>query len=304
MRCIRPIKAGFQHDGTSLTFSYKNVDKQYATFEFECRKCLPCRLNIAREKAIRAFHEAQMHEDNIFLTLTYDEEHLESPRLIYQHFQKFIRDLRYRAQVKIPYMVTGEYGDKFKRPHWHALLFNYQPPDQKFKYTSDRGDTVYSSEELTKVWSRGSIEYGSITIDSANYVARYAAKKLCHGRDQDHDYHPIHKTSSKYGLGRSWIEKYHVQTFEHGYVTLPNGAHSKIPRYYVDWCRKHHPTLYEYYIQYTQPRVIREAEETERRELELYLKNRSETPFAELRKNIKLRILESKFEQLQKELKL
>ena len=73
-------------------------------------------------------------------------------------------------------------------------------------------------------------EFGSVTLESAGYVARYAAKKLAHGKDDEHDYHPIHRTSCKRAIGRSWIEKYYQHTFDHGLVVLPNGQKSKIPR--------------------------------------------------------------------------
>ena len=135
-------------------------------------------------------------------------------------------------------MVTGEYGEQTKRPHWHALLFNYRPRDQSYKYTSDRGDTVYNSEKLQSIWGNGNIEYGSLTLESAGYVARYAAKKLVH-KDDQYLFSPIHKTSSKNAIGKSWIEKYYKQTFEHGYVTIDN-IKMKIPRYYEDWLKKHH----------------------------------------------------------------
>lgn len=303
MRCIRPLKASFDRNG-DLTHSSRNRDPSLVSFEFECRKCLPCRLNTAREKAIRCWHESQNYEDNIFLTLTYNEESLESPRLIYPHFQKFMKDLRYREGKKIPMMVTGEYGDENKRPHWHALLFNYRPIDAIEDRETDRGDRVYTSRILNDLWSRGNTEFGSLTIDSANYVARYAAKKLTHGRDQDHDFHPIHKTSSKYGLGRSWIEKHWERTFEQGFVNLPNGQISKIPRYYVDWAKRHHPSVWEYYVTQIRPNIMILAEESERKELELYIKNREDTQWAQTRSKIKLTILESKFKQLQERLKL
>lgn len=149
-----------------------------------------------------------------------------------------VSDKETRDKLYIPYIVTGEYGDKHKRPHWHAILFNYRPLDEKFKYTSDSGHDVFTSEEISKLWKRGNIEYGEVTIDSANYVARYAAKKLVHGNDQDHDYHPLHKTSSRRAIGKTWISQNWKHTFENGFIVLPNGQSSKIPRYYVDWLKK------------------------------------------------------------------
>lgn len=333
MRCIRPIKAGFNQAG-DIVYSTTKASPELASFEFECRKCLPCRLNIAREKATRCIHEAQCHEDNIFLTLTYNEESLKSPRLQYRDFQLFMKRLRdkvYNQHIKlnterlgqklskelkkeirdktyIPFMVTGEYGDINKRPHWHAIIFNYYPNDSEHKYTTDRGEKVFSSNELSNLWGKGNIEYGSVTMDSAGYVARYAAKKLTHGNDQDHDYHPFHRTSCKRAIGRTWIEKYWKQTFQRGYIVLPNGSKSKIPRYYVDWLKKYRIDDYIDYVNTVQKEIIEQAELERRKEetefISQVLNRRKGRPYPVQQNSVKLRILERKFKNLQENLKL
>lgn len=307
MRCIRPLKAGFDRQG-DITYSSRKRDPALEGFEFECRKCLPCRLNGAREKAIRCMHEAKYHENNIFLTLTYNDESLESPRLIYEHFQEFIAKLREHAgrepENKITYMVTGEYGEKKKRPHWHAIIFNFKPKDAKPLRTTERDEKIFRSEIIDVLWGRGLAEFGEVTLDSAGYVARYAAKKLVHGRDQDHDYHPIHKTSSRRAIGRVWIEHNYLHVFENGFITLPNGQQTKIPRYYVDWAKKHHPHLWEYYVTQVRPNIMKGAEAKQKREEFEYLKNRFESKWALTKPQVKLTILKSKFKQLQEKLKL
>lgn len=311
MQCIRPLKAGFDRFG-NIVYTSKLHHPELGPFYFDCRKCLPCRLNQAREKAIRCYHEAKMHEENIFLTLTYDDKHLESSRLIYSHFQTFMKDLRWHVgadpEKRISCMVTGEYGDKNKRPHWHALLFNYRPSDSAYKYTSDRGDTVWHSRRLSDIWGKGACEFGSITLDSANYVARYAAKKLCHGYDGTHDFEPIHRTSSKNAIGRSWIEKHWENTIELGYCSLPNGAKTSIPRYYVDWLKKHQPDGWRYYVTQTRPKGMAIAEAAARKEeLEYFsqIMNRPRGfPMPLTRSKIEETILQSKFKTLQEKLKL
>lgn len=317
MRCVRPIKASQAFDGT-ITYSQKSAIPGLVPMEFACRKCLPCRLNIAREKAIRACHEAKMHEDNIFLTLTYSDEHLESPRLIKSHIQQFMKDLRNHVgntpESRIGVMYTGEYGEETKRPHWHLLLFNYAPPDQKFRYTTDRGDKIYESKIIDEIWAKNDpekkpSEIGSLTMDSAGYVARYAAKKLIHGKDQDHDFHPIHQTSSKNALGKTWIEKYWKQTFDQGYIIIP-GTEEKasIPRYYVDWLKKNQPSEYIRYVTETREKTIDLAQSRARKEeldhLSTLLSYKGGAKYPLSRKSVKERILQSKFKLLQEKLKL
>lgn len=310
MRCINPRPAGFDRDG-NITSSERKHHPELLGWMLPCRKCLPCRLNTAREKALRAWHHSQLFDNNIFLTLTYDDEHLESPRLIYPHFQTFMKDLRNHLgndpNHRISCMVTGEYGDKKQRPHWHALIFNYEPSDPKHKYTSELGHRVFNSATLRELWPRGESEFGALTIDSANYVARYAAKKLTHGNDQDHDFHPIHKTSSKNAIGKPWIEQHWKQTFDLGYCYLPNGQKTSIPRYYVDWLKKNHFMEYVRYVTGVREKIIQQSIEQNRKEEIHYLSQSLNVQgflYPISRSKVKETILKSKFKRLQEHLKL
>ena len=65
----------------------------------------------------------------------------------------------------------GEFGEKNKRPHWHVILLNYRPKDATYKYTTDKGEKVYDSQEIQQLWKKGQIEFGSVTLDSAGYAA-------------------------------------------------------------------------------------------------------------------------------------
>lgn len=306
MQCIQPLSASFDEAG-NITFSSKKRSKELVPFAFECRKCLPCRLNNAREKAIRAVHEAKTHKNNIFLTLTYDDEHLSSSRLVYKDFQDFMKKLRHTQDEKITYIVTGEYGEKNKRPHWHALIFNFRPKDELHLRSTERGDRVYTSKLISDVWSSGRHEYGDLTLDSASYTCRYAAKKLVHGSDQDHDYHPIHKTSSRRAIGRSWIEKYAEQTFKLGYI-IHQGNKFKIPRYYVDWARKHRSDLWFHYVTEVRPKIHETVIQQSKKEfdewLESYEKYGEVPKWDHTRPKIKETILKAKFKRLQEKLKL
>ncbi len=292
MRCTSPSTVGFLSDGKTLTWSQKNYDKQYATFQVPCGKCLSCRLENARQTAIRCVHEASMFENNCFITLTYNNENLGNNRLDYRHFQKFVKDLRYHlfsellekmypklsqehqrqlwrgipkerrdeiyGTIKTSIFCTGEYGDKSKRCHWHALIFNWEPSDKAHKYTSARGDRVYSSEILDRLWGRGITEFGAVTFESAGYCARYATKKLMHGKD-GHEFEPISRRSSKQAIGKSWITKYYKEVFHNGFIVLPDGTQSGIPRYYEKWLKKYQPEEWTRYVTQLKSKIITEA---------------------------------------------
>ncbi|MGE0175408.1 MAG: hypothetical protein AB7T49_21675, partial [Oligoflexales bacterium] len=282
--------------------SPKNYSKEFATFQLPCGKCIKCRLEYARSAAIRCVHEAKIHLDNSFVTLTYSDEHLESPKLIYAHIQKFIKDLRdhifrdYTKRVfgkdhwknltseqkkfhlktykgiydatRISVFVTGEYGDDKKRPHWHLLIFNWSPSDRKYLRQNDRGDKIYTSHTLDTLWGRNDPEkkpneIGDVNFHSAGYCARYAAKKLAHGQDQQHEYHPIHRRSSKHAIGKRFLEKYWKDIFTHGECIIMDETgkihRCPIPRYYERWLEKHHPGEYVRYVTQTKAKKTQAA---------------------------------------------
>lgn len=267
-----------------------------------------------------------MHKNNIFLTLTYAPEHLKSPRLQYSDFQLFMKRLRelhtrdvtdpeLKKEMEISYMVTGEYGEKDKRPHWHAIIFNYSPPDLKFHKMSKCGKhRIFKSAIIDELWGKNDSkkvpnEIGDVSIDSAGYVARYAAKKLVHGNDQEHDYHPIHKTSSKNAIGKKYISANYKQIFRLGFVRIPGSKiKTKIPRYYVDWLKKHQPEEYKRYVTELRLELQQAAEKKKREEEIAYLTDLANLPHGypmpETRNKMSLTILKQKFKRLQETLKL
>lgn len=248
-----------------------------------------------------------MHSENSFITLTYSEENL-TERLDYVHFQKFMKKLRKTYPNKeISFFCTGEYGDKKKRPHWHALIFGWRPSDCTYKYSNDRGDKVYESEILKKLWPQGISEIGTITLESANYCARYAAKKLSHGKDQKHDYQPISKKSQKNAIGKKWLEKFHEDVFNHGYI-IHEDKKLPIPRYYYKWLQKNHPDKWRKYVTDTRAEKTAYASRMAKIETQEYIKSlRKRGPFKttpRTRNQTRAQIQQNKFNQLQEKLKL
>jgi len=311
MHCPFPRSVGFHADGKTLSWSPKHHNKEYATFQLPCGKCIACRLDYARQWAIRCVHESKMHERNCFVTLTYSDENLKSPTLVYSDFQKFMKKLRKLQDDPIGVFVTGEYGEKTKRPHWHCILFNYEPTDGLHSRTTVQGHRVYTSALLDRTWGYGLTEYGAVSFDSAGYCARYAAKKLVHGKDQDHDYHPISKKSSKHAIGKKFLEKFWPDVFNSGQIVLDNGKTCSIPRYYEKWFKENHPEEYLRYV--TETKIKRIEHATKKKELEndnqakANSKRRELSPlkgFQRTPSQAKYEILKSKFQLLQNSLKL
>lgn len=309
MRCTSPRTVGFQADGKTLCWNSRQYCKEYATFELPCGKCIECRLEYARQWAIRCVHEAQMHERNCFITLTYSDEKMTSNKLVYPDFQKFMKRLRKSQDAPIGMFVTGEYGEHTKRPHWHAIIFNWSPTDSKPKYQTVRGDQVYSSDQLTKLWGYGIAEYGSVTFESAGYCARYAAKKLVHGKDNEHDYLPISKKSSKNAIGKKWLEKFWPDVFNGGRTVLRDGTETAIPRYYEKWFKKEHPDLWTAYVTEKKQEIIQLAGERSEKDKKAFeeavTQRRNLQRSMPLTKNqVRKIIQDQKFKILQENLKL
>jgi hypothetical protein len=195
-----------------------------------------------------------MHKHNSFITLTFNPEELEkrdSPwSLDVRDYQLFMKRLRKKHKKTIRFFHCGEYGDKNKRPHYHALLFGHDFPDRRLFRERD-GIKLYTSTELEELWPYGFSTVGELTFQSAAYTARYIMKKH-KGEGKDEHYTTtdprtgeIHKIQPEYctmsrrsGLGYDWFQKYKDDVYPNDYV-ICNGHEIKPPRYYDSLLPEH-----------------------------------------------------------------
>lgn len=212
-----------------------------------CGQCVGCRLERSRQWAIRCHHEASLHRDNSFITLTYAEEHLPAGRsLDKEAFQKFMKRLRKRFEGRrIRYFHCGEYGARFQRPHYHACLFGLDFEDKKlWKVTNDV--PLYTSETLQELWPFGFSTVGDVTFQSAAYVARYIMKKITGEEAAEHyaGREPEYTTMSRRpGIGRGWLEKYRDDVYPQDFVVV-RGSKMRPPKYYDRIMETEHPVMY------------------------------------------------------------
>lgn len=249
MPCYHPIKA-YKSTAVSATGGRSVVFNQRAghpdmPITIPCNWCIGCRIERTREWAIRCTHEAQMHSENCFITLTYSPQHL--PRdnsLDISHFQKFMK--RYRKAVsprKIRFYHCGEYGENLGRPHYHALIFGHDFNDKK-PWKKSRDNTIYTSEKLQSLWPYGFSSLGAVTYQSSAYVARYLMKKingkaaLLHYQYTDPTTGEIFNRTPEYttmstrpGIGHSWLLKYASDVYPSNFLVL-NGRKQKPPKFY------------------------------------------------------------------------
>lgn len=241
--CTSPRTASHNPNGGRINYSKRKYDKQFSTFQVPCGKCIECRLEYAREWAVRGSHEATMHRSSIFLTLTFTDDQLGANRLDYHEFQLFMERLYYVTQIRYPFMVSGEYGDNTGRKHYHAIIFGIDPQDSIAIRKTKDGHLIYRSPLIEKAWGHGMTEYGSVTFESISYIARYCLKKR---GDKETD--PLFKTSRQSAIGKSWLEKNYQDIFKDGILVTRDGFKTKIPRYYEKWFKTHHLEQWKYYV--------------------------------------------------------
>lgn len=243
MSCFHPMKAERSSDGS---VRFLSCDAKVFNLRLPCGRCIGCRLERSRQWAVRCMHEAQLHDQSCFVTLTYDDVHLAGDHsLRYRDFQLFLKRLRRAVSpVRFRFYMCGEYGDDFSRPHFHACLFGLDFSDKTF-FKKD----LFRSAFLESVWPFGYSTVGALTFESASYVARYVMKKVTGNPAEAHYEFIVPETgeivnrvpefncmSRKPGIGSGWFDLFSSDVFPSDEVIF-NGHESKPPRFY-DRCLK------------------------------------------------------------------
>lgn len=249
MPCYTPLVARKLASG-GVTFITGGLSRDQSLamgcIDIPCGQCLGCRLQRARDWSLRIMHEAQMHPQNCFVTLTYNEQNLPpSNQLNYTHFQLFMKRLRFRYKAtRIRFYMCGEYGEATQRPHYHACLFNWMPPDQKL-YSKRDGLRLYSSETLDGLWALGETKTGALTLQSAGYTARYIMAKRTGNHPGAKPVPEFNKMSLRPGIGATWLERFRSDVFPCDYVVHSDGQKDRVPKYYDKLNDRAHPELLE-----------------------------------------------------------
>jgi len=243
MACFHPLPAFRLADGS---VSFVERGDVLGRIELPCGQCVGCRLARADGWALRIMHEAQLHPPLScwFVTLTYSPENLPSGgSLRYRDFQSFMKRLRRKVGKPVRFFVCGEYGAQLSRPHFHACLFGLDLPDRKLFKSTPFGD-LFTSDFLSEIWGLGFVSIGTLTKQSAGYVARYSLKKIT-GDLSDGHYSRVDpetgevtrlepefaRMSLKPGIGSRWFAKFGSDVFPHDHV-VHDGRRHRVPRYY------------------------------------------------------------------------
>lgn len=215
-----------------------------------CGKCDNCRALQTAHWQFRIMQEEKRSLNALFVTLTYDTRHAPlSPQGLFtldkthvQYFMKRLRSFTERTNKgireyergerkrrpkvqdnwlcdmpRIKYYAVGEYGHKFKRPHYHLILFNAH------------------EDAVLNAWNLGQVHIGKVSGASVGYCLKYIRKRSWEGCFEGDDRQPVFSLSSQ-NLGSNYITEktrnFH-QAPENYYLAL-EGRIIPMSRYYRD----------------------------------------------------------------------
>lgn len=252
MACLFPVKgyrsAEFGPNGKRLmTFNPIKALNSQQWMQMPCNTCMGCRLERARQWAVRMRHESKLYENNCFITLTYDNENVPHDfSLKLHHWQNFMKRLRKSLPQKIRFFACGEYGDENLRPHYHAIIFNHDFPDKKLHSYNKQKQPIFTSQNLLDIWQLGHITTQDVTFKSCSYVARYVTKKqngaiapdfysrVSPVDGQRYNVKPEFAVMSRRpGIGARYVEQYKSDFYPSGYLIVDGRKHAP-PHYYLN----------------------------------------------------------------------
>lgn len=260
---------------------YKNLDRDKFPngIEVECGKCIHCKSNRAKEKAIRFLHEKEMNKDSkiMFLTWTLDDKYTKESghyvgedekgqittlnknmirkirdkiySRLYRWSKKKFKDKKEEYYTKkYKYMIAGEYGeDGTERAHYHLIILTFA------------NHSKIRNEWLNE-WKYGICDVEKdATIKSIFYTAGYVAKKL--GTKNDDKLEEPFLMMSR-GLGKEWALKNNKDILSKGWIYRPStkgATRMKVPRYYINKIIENEVWTEEEEINYKE-RIRKEAE--------------------------------------------
>lgn len=229
MACYAPVSIG------------RKPGSAYEDLVVPCGRCIGCLLRRARDWTVRCAHEFSLHDDAMFVTLTYSDVHLpynqSLPSLCPPHLRDFLK--RYRKSIsprKISFFACGEYGTRTSRPHYHLLIFGHKFGDL-LPLPSRNGNPLFHSPTLTALWGYGHVVVGDVSPESIAYTARYTIDKL-HAMTSDPEYVssgrvPEYVTMSRRpAIGKRFYERYYKQFLAEDSIFISSSFRSTLPRYY------------------------------------------------------------------------
>lgn len=158
-----------------------------------CGKCEECISQRRNQWCWRAEQETNHCDNSLFITLTYDDDHLplfgvnvKDIQLFFKRVRKYIATYLPNYNFKLKYFLCSEYGSKRKRPHYHAIIWN----------------CPLSSDKLQQLWKNGFIYIGNCTPSSVQYTLKYFCIKQDYPEGMTKNFVLMSK-----GIGKQWLSE-------------------------------------------------------------------------------------------------
>lgn len=228
--------------------------RSFRYISLPCGLCFGCRIDNARMWSLRMMHETRYHDDNYFVTLTYDPQNLPADGdLRYSDLQKFFKRARHEFQSAaspFKYFASGEYGDESLRPHYHFAGFGFKIPDLRF-FKQTKSGPYFLSQRLREVWGFGHVVIAPLEWDTASYIARYVTKKM-HGNNVrikdsfdpltgELDLYTIERAFQSKGLGLPFYLEHQNEIWDLDACQFKGKYLIKPPRYYFEKLKQSDP---------------------------------------------------------------
>lgn len=226
-------------------------------YTVKCGKCETCQREKYQEWAIKLINESKYHKKACFITLTFDNKiildknskahkygadasfifHIENSK---EYFKKFIKRLRkLYKNTKISYYHVGEYGEKTKRCHHHAILYGIDFTEIGNRYemeVSKSGHVQYGNEILTNLWACGRCSIEDINENNIIYISQYSLKKF-KNNELNKRYKPIFSFSNRSKISTKWVRR-NYNNIKKGYLETTDGKKFRIPKSYLNELKK------------------------------------------------------------------
>jgi len=212
----------------------KPVFVQSQNMHVPCGACILCKKKKVSEWLVRLTHEMQYIDTGRVYTLTYDTKYLPTNNSLSKRDVKlFLKVIRERIRTKQPnrpplvHFLSGEYGGKSHRPHYHAIIL---------------GLTAEDDPMIENAWGKGYTHADNVDEASIKYTIGYVYKK--YGSENSLRNKILYKSKGMQppfqlqsnGIGKRWCTDNAGYLKEKGYLTI-QGVKYAIPRAYRQWLR-------------------------------------------------------------------
>ena len=194
-----------------------------------CGKCPECLRDRQNAWLFRLQQEQKISNSAAFITLTYAKAPMSfngHETLDPKHLTTFWKRLRKanNSSKTIRYYAVGEYGTKFLRPHYHAIVFNINQ------------NILQHHEKLQNIWGHGHVDIAKSEGGSQRYTLGYIMQTRWEPSQDDDDRYPQFQRQSK-NIGLNYLTpqiKNYYRSNKLPCITQSGGQVLKMPRYYKE----------------------------------------------------------------------